>query len=190
MKITLIRHGETKGNFEKRYIGATDEPLSSKGIGEIKQNLEKHVYPKADIVIVSPKQRCIQTAKIVYSTKNLRICDQLQECNFGRFENKNYIELSGDKDYQNWIQSNGTIDFPDGESIVEFKSRCIRGFEECINLYDRLDIVFVIHGGTIMSVLEKFGFPHREYFDWQIKNGNGYTGEWKDGKLHNLTKLF
>ena len=27
MKIVLIRHGATKGNLEKRYIGRTDEDL-------------------------------------------------------------------------------------------------------------------------------------------------------------------
>lgn len=36
MKIIFIRHGQTKGNEEKRYIGRTDESLSQKGIEEIK----------------------------------------------------------------------------------------------------------------------------------------------------------
>ena len=36
MKIYLIRHGETMGNREKRYIGRTDESLTK----EAEQELE------------------------------------------------------------------------------------------------------------------------------------------------------
>ena len=62
MKIIFIRHGQTKGNEEKRYIGRTDESLSQKGIEEIKNRL----YPDADTVWVSPMKRCVETAKIIY----------------------------------------------------------------------------------------------------------------------------
>ena len=31
MRIDLIRHGMTRGNEERRYIGITDEPLSERG---------------------------------------------------------------------------------------------------------------------------------------------------------------
>mgnify|MGYP000581579371 CR=1 FL=1 len=32
LEVLLLRHGQTQGNLEKRYIGKTDEPLSEKGI--------------------------------------------------------------------------------------------------------------------------------------------------------------
>ena len=35
----------------------------------------------------------------------------------------------------------------------------------------------VIHGGTIMSILDGFAVPHRDYFDWQVKNLEGYEIE-------------
>ena len=31
MRIDLVRHGMTRGNEERRYIGITDEPLSERG---------------------------------------------------------------------------------------------------------------------------------------------------------------
>lgn len=37
MKIIFIRHGKTKGNLEKRYIGKTDESLCEIGIKELKK---------------------------------------------------------------------------------------------------------------------------------------------------------
>lgn len=32
MQVMLIRHGQTAGNAQRRYIGRTDEPLSPEGI--------------------------------------------------------------------------------------------------------------------------------------------------------------
>lgn len=32
----------------------------------------------------------------------------------------------------------------------------------------------VVHGGTIMAILEQYGYPKAAYFDYQVKNGCGY----------------
>lgn len=189
MNITFIRHGTTKGNLEKRYIGITDEPLCLIGREDIKQNIKSNRYPHTDIVVASPMVRCIETAKLIYKKQELYICNKMSECNFGNFENKNYLELSENKDYQKWIDSNGTLAFPEGESIEEFKDRCIQGFQTYIQEFNGLDIVFVIHGGTIMAILEKFAFPRKDYYDWRIANGSGYTGKWYKNELINLSKI-
>ena len=120
MKIIFIRHGQTKGNEEKRYIGRTDESLSQKGIEEIKNRL----YPGVDTVLVSPMKRCVETAKIIYPDSKYIICNDFRECDFGIFEGKNYDELKNDSDYQKWIDSMGTMAIPQGESHEQFKTRC------------------------------------------------------------------
>lgn len=45
MKIVLIRHGATKGNLEKRYIGRTDEDLCGEGIKKLKEDTYAGIYP-------------------------------------------------------------------------------------------------------------------------------------------------
>ena len=99
LKIWLIRHGMTEGNRHQRYIGVTDEPLCEEG----RKLLRKFTYPKPQAVFVSPLKRCLETAAILFDDPKVRIIDQLAECNFGEFENKNYKELSGDPRYQAWI---------------------------------------------------------------------------------------
>ena len=47
-KVTLIRHGKTAGNLEKRYIGITDEVLCKEG----REEIAAKEYPKADIVLI------------------------------------------------------------------------------------------------------------------------------------------
>ena len=88
IKIWLIRHGMTEGNRHQRYIGVTDEPLCPEGI----ERLKNITYPKPQAIFVSPLRRCQETAEILFPEQKVRIIDQLAECDFGAFENKNYKE--------------------------------------------------------------------------------------------------
>ena len=63
MKWILIRHGQTQGNREHRYIGCrTDEPLCPEGIAQ----LQNRHYPPVSRVFVSPMRRCVETADLLY----------------------------------------------------------------------------------------------------------------------------
>ena len=111
IKLYLIRHGQTPGNKLSRYIGTTDEPLSDEG----REFLKKISYPMPEELFVSPLLRCVETAEILFPGKQLHIIEELSECDFGEFENKNYKELAGNENYQKWIDSNGTMPFPGGD---------------------------------------------------------------------------
>ena len=186
-KFYLIRHSITKGNLEKRYIGAkTDEPLCKAGYELLK---EKH-YPKVEKVIASPMKRCIETAQLLFPDTQIQIEESLRECDFGEFENKNYQELKDNPKYQEWIDSMATLAFPGGESPQQFKDRCIDGFDKmvdtCIRRHYR-NVAMVVHGCTIMSILEQYGVPQKSYYDWRVENGCGYhlylsEQNWKMGR--------
>lgn len=183
-KIIFIRHGKTQGNAERRYIGATDESLCPEGISQLKNN----TYPEAGRIIASPMKRCVETAKIIYPGKNIETEYDMRECDFGIFEGKNYEELQGNIEYQRWIDSGGNIDFPGGESINAFKYRCTDAFER-ITSNNVENLSFVVHGGTIMAIMEKYDAKHKNYYDYQVKNGSGFICDYSDGKLINVTAL-
>lgn len=184
----FIRHGKTTGNLSKRYIGTTNEPLCPEGITALKELHAQDIYPKVDLLYASPMLRCIETAKLLYPSKAYKLCEVLRECDFGEFENKNYKELQGNANYQKWIDSNGTIPFPNGEDPNAFTQRCVKGFLSSIN--QAIDdyhtsfsqpsgwTTFVVHGGTIMSVLSELSSPKGDYFSFQIDNGQGYLCEY------------
>ena len=177
-RLYFIRHGKTAGNELKRYIGRTDEPLSPAGRGE----LAGKTAPQADIVAVSPLRRCRESAQILYPQAAPLVVDGLRECDFGDFEGKNYLELAGNADYQAWIDSNGTLPFPHGEEPLAFRARCVRAFEEFAGgLQEGQSAALVVHGGTIMAVFAALALPKREFYDWQIENGQGFCAVW-DGK--------
>ena len=186
LKIWLIRHGMTEGNRYQRYIGVTDEPLCEEG----RELLGKFTYPKPQAVFVSPLKRCLETAAILFGDPKVRIIDQLAECDFGEFENKNYKELSGDPRYQAWIDSNGTLPFPGGESREEFRNRNLRGFEKVVTSCIRshvTEVALVVHGGTIMNIMEEYTDIQKQFYEWHVKNGGGYEVEldenmWKNGR--------
>ena len=196
LKLLLIRHGETAGNKLKRYIGKrTDESLCQEGMDE----LEKLDYPSVQAVYASPMLRCTQTAGILFPGEKLNIIDELAECDFGEFENKNYMELNGNELYQAWVDSGGLLPFPGGESREEFKRRNVIGFQKAVNgcIRDGLSMAaVVVHGGTIMNVMEEYADEERSFYDWHVKNGKGYEVEidprlWKKGRkfLHKLREL-
>lgn len=186
-ELILIRHGKTAGNLLGRYIGSrTDEPLCDEG----REGLAGKQLPEVERLYVSPMKRCVETAEILwpgFDRKKMQKVTDLRECDFGDFENKNYKELSGNGDYQAWIDSNGTLPFPNGESMDAFKSRCLEAFARIVEEVSGAEQEWiasgktgifragiVVHGGTIMAILEQYGYPKATYFDYQVKNGCGY----------------
>lgn len=165
MKVVLIRHGMTDGNYKRRYIGTTDESLRDTKCIEGQ-------YPGCDRVVSSPMKRCIETARFIYPDKELVICEKLRECDFGDFENKSYEDLKDDAYYRKWLDSGGTLPFPNGEAHADFTKRCVQGFYE---LLTDADTAFVIHGGCIMAIMQSvFGGV---FYDYQVKNGCGFEFE-------------
>ena len=173
MKLYFIRHAMTEGNKRKAYIGAgTDEPLCAEGITQ----LQMGSYPKADLVFVSPMKRCIMTAEYLYPNQEKIICNGFTEIDFGSFEGKTYEELKDNHVYINWIESGGELAFPNGEAKEEFVNRSRTAFLECLKQIqesekDITTAAFIVHGGTIMAIMEEYGTPKGDYYRWQIKNG-------------------
>lgn len=214
IRLTLIRHGATLSNKEGRYLGKTDESLSRDGIRALEKAVADGNYPAADLLFSGPMKRCLETAQILYPGQIPIPIPEWTEMDFGAFEGHNYKELSGDPAYQNWIDSGGTLPFPEGESREEFIRRSVAGYEkmlyhmktswrksatfgqdnrsmeqgepEAIRCDERKtgdispkntgirSVSAVVHGGTIMALLSHF--LGGEYFDYQVKCGQGYSG--------------
>ena len=178
----LIRHGQTQGNLLHRYIGCgTDEPLCPQGIAVL--NAKR--VPPVSRVFVSPLKRCIETAALLYPDITPEIIPDFRECDFGEFENQSYADLNGRADYQAWIDSGGELPFPGGESRAEFAARCVKAFEALRATRPEQDCALIVHGGTIMAIMESFAQPAGSYFDFQVKNGEGFILE-PDGTYASL----
>lgn len=186
IRLTLIRHGATLSNKEGRYLGKTDESLSLDGIRTLEKSVADRTYPAAVLLFSGPMKRCIETAHILYPGQAPVLIPEWTEMDFGTFEGHNYKELSGSPDYQRWIDSGGTLPFPEGESREAFILRSVAGYENMLrymkSVWERSavsgqsdrSVSAVVHGGTIMALLSHF--LEGEYFDYQVKCGQGYSG--------------
>lgn len=187
--LVLIRHGETAANKEQRYLGRTDEPLSQEGREVLRQKKEENRYPKVQAVFTSPMKRCRQTAEILYPRIPYIEIPEWIEMDFGDFEGKNYEDLKDDERYQSWIDSNGTLPFPNGESRQAFIRRCMQGMNHMRSFeQDVKTVAAIVHGGTIMALLSSL--CGGDYFDYQVRNGEGYVCSLekdKDEKEWNIT---
>ncbi len=168
LRFYFYRHGATKGNEERRYIGRTDEDITKKS----EEYLKTVKVFGIDAVFSSSLKRCIHTAEILFPKNKIIIKNGIEETDFGEFEYKNYEELKENKDYQIWLDNGGKSGFPNGERYSEFKERCVKAFEEikdeCFkNNYK--NVAVVSHGGVIMALFEKFADGN--FYDYQIKNG-------------------
>ena len=178
MTIIFIRHGKTAGNIERRFIGSTDEPLCDAGRDE----LGSISYPDCDTVAASPMLRCTQTARIIYPDRKITVYDELRECDFGIFEGKCHAELDGDPVYMKWTANNGMTAPPGGENTDAFRSRCICGFLRAVRENEQYGtLAMVVHGGTIMSVMERFAVPRKAFYEYITENGHGFVTEF-DGE--------
>lgn len=174
LELYLIRHWKTKGNLEKRYIGTTDEPVLSGSERDLWEKRLHRILPDVSCVAVSPMKRCRESAELLFPGKKQEVCDAFRECDFGQFENRNYEELKNRPEYQRWIDSGGMEAFPGGESRERFAGRCVEGFVQKVTELQERKIeraAFVVHGGTIMAILEWLDHKQRPFYHWQAENG-------------------
>lgn len=177
MTVYLIRHGQTQGNLERRYIGSTDQPLCPAGreaLGPL---------PPVDRVYASPLRRCRETAALLYPGAAVEIVPDFRECGFGAFEMKTYEELRDDGAYQAWLDTGGVSAPPGGESKDSFQRRTVAAFRRLAASWgEEGSAALVVHGGTIMALLEALE-PSHDFYRWQAANGRGFRCRWAEGAL-------
>jgi len=190
MKVVLIRHGQTAGNLAGRYIGRTDEPLSTWGASHVHTLGE---FPDVTCVFVSPMLRARQTSALLFPHAEQIVCDDLREMDFGDFEGKSAADMENDVLYRSWVESGCVDSCPNGESMAIFESRICLGFDRIVRgirhkdgaadlageavingAADENPLIIVAHGGTLMALMYAYARPARDYFDWHVKNGQGW----------------
>ena len=195
MEIILLRHGRTAGNAEKRYNGRTDEPLSPEGAEHARLTGTDGAVLS---VIVTPLKRTQETARIKFPNAAQTIVAGLREMDFGDFEGKTADDMRGDPEYVKWLESNCTLRCPGGERMDEFADRVCLTFEEILRAASDSGeerLVIVAHGGSIMSVLSRFGPPDRQYYEWYADNCGGYrlrldAADWDSGRRLTVLESF
>jgi alpha-ribazole phosphatase/probable phosphoglycerate mutase len=159
MRMILLRHAAT--GAVGRCYGELDLPLSDEGRA---QAARVRIEP-VDTVYTSPRQRALETARIVKPDLAPVVEPALREIDFGRFEGLTYDEAAALEPelYARWMETPTEVTFPGGESWPLLRDR-VRQFAARIReLHER--VLIVSHGGPIRALLsEALGLPDANIF--------------------------
>ncbi len=184
-RILLIRHAATEGNTQKRYMGCrSDVPVSGAGL-ECLRNADKDSLGEYDRIFCGSMERCVTTAEYLFPGREISVLPDMTEMDFGLYEGKNYEDLKDEPYYQRWIDSGGTLPFPEGEDMAGFSGRSLNAFREITGaLNDGESAAIVCHGGNIMGIMSRL--TEGNYFDFNVGNLEGFVLEIEyDGEIVN-----
>lgn len=191
MKLVLLRHGLTKENLERRFLGITDVPLAPEGVLQARE--KSHTLPPVEHIYVSPLIRCRQTASLLWPEREQTVIPALRETDFGPFEGKTHEELKDNPLYNQWISDPEDPSIaPQVENVVDCALRATRGLEMLVGhgrTHGYQTVGVVSHGGTLMSMLARHGQPTRDYYSWRMENCGGYLVEVEAGEELKLELL-
>jgi phosphoserine phosphatase len=155
MRLILIRHGEVQGNVERRFVGHSDEQLTTLGREQAQAVAKRLASEHIDALFTSDLQRAAQTATAIaaFHPHLKPIIDvRLREQRFGTLEGT----PSGTIPKHASNAGVSAIEFipSGGESLVQVGTRAMEFIDELSVAYAGKTVVLTTHGGTIRAILQ------------------------------------
>ena len=162
-RLIFVRHGETKGNRERRIQGAVDSELNDMGKKQAKKVALKLKNEKIDVIYSSPLKRAHQTAVEIakYHNKKIIVKKELIEIDCGEFESKKLGEIL--RDYKKrgkffelinmfvkWIFDKDNFAFPGGENYISLTNRTMKFIKKIPGKYNT--ILIATHSEVIYNL--------------------------------------
>lgn len=175
LELTIVRHGETKGNQQMLYQGWTDTPLDQKGVQQAERLALRLRIEEFDRIYSSPLVRAFRTATIVNRFHGLEISkvDNIKEIHFGEWENMSRRQLEElypgymkewRKDWRNYAA-------PGGESLEIAYDRINSWLDGIIRENRNGRFLIVSHAGAIRTMVSHLvGKGTENHWNYQISN--------------------
>ena len=201
--LILLRHGQSQWNFENRFTGWQDVPLTDKGIKEAKiagqQMLKNNI--DVDLIFSSILQRANKTAELAISEMNLSNlwnenglivskAKSLNERDYGDLVGLNKEETSlkyGKEQVHIWRRSYD-VSPPGGESLKNVLERVKPYFNKYILPKINLgkNILVVAHGNSLRAAMIQIGlYKSEEISNIELPTGSPFVITYKNGRVIN-----
>lgn len=172
-RLILIRHGETKWNRQKRYLGHADISLDAMGQRQANALAEHLMAEPLRAVVSSDLQRAEATAVAIARLHAMPVTlePRLRELRFGAWEGCTYAELSQrDPDrLAAWVADPYQAP-PGGEGLGEFEERISAAWQALCTREGTTAVV--AHGGPIRLLLcLALGLPATAHWQFRIDPG-------------------
>lgn len=151
MKIYVVRHGQTDYNIKKVFQGHIDIPLNETGEKQAQETASKFRNIEVDMILVSPLQRTLQTAKPISQITGVPITieERLIERSFG--------DMEGHQNREDWnikmmLDYEKNYDIENIEPIQSLFKRVYDFLDEITEKYKDKNLVLVTHGAVSQPI--------------------------------------
>ncbi|MEY8370916.1 histidine phosphatase family protein [Aerococcaceae bacterium 50-4] len=179
-RLYLMRHGQTLFNVLHKIQGASDSPLTTRGIrqAEIARDHFNQEGITFDVAYASTSERASDTLEIVYGeNKNYHRLKALKEWDFGTFEAESE-HLNPPLPYGDFFAGY------QGEREADFRHRISQAVHEIAEKHPNQTVLIVSHGGAIAQF-----FKNTTDFEGSISKEIGFTNcsalifDYQDGEF-------
>ena len=197
MRLLLIRHAESQGNFERRLQGRQEFPLTERGLAQAHALSERLVSLPLSAVYSSPVGRAMQTADVIASKACLDVIEEprLQEYGFGEaVSGLTWQEIREKQPAVIEAFRSGGADFPaypGEEGRAAFQERVRAAMRDISERHEGRESVAVItHAGPItLFLFDVLGREYRRPIPFVLDNASITTVEVNNGAGSHIPRL-
>jgi broad specificity phosphatase PhoE len=195
-QLTLIRHGETDWNRDRRIQGSTDIPLNDTGRQQARdaaELLRETLDPAVPVVVASSDlSRARETAEIIADLLGVaapRLYPALRERSYGEAEGIDSAEFAAR--WGDWH----TAEVPGAEPWADLRARALAGMRQVVDDVRRetapvaASLVVVAHGALIREVLRHASAGAYPVPGQRLGNGSAHPLLFERDRLTMLTPI-
>ena len=195
--LTLVRHGETDWNRDRRIQGSTDIPLNDAGRAQardaattLREQLDHPSSPVEPIVVASDLSRARETAEIIAAELDLpapRLYPDLRERAYGDAEGLDAAEFI--RRWGDWH----TAEVPGAEPWPHLRERGLRALRAVVRDARRAtapaaaSVIVVTHGALIRELIRHATGGELPPTGERLANGSAYTMLYERERLRLLS---
>jgi probable phosphomutase (TIGR03848 family) len=166
MLLFLIRHAVTAHTGELLTGWMPGVHLSEQGREEARAMAERMAPVKLAAVYSSPVDRALETAKVLASSKGLRVRvrEGIGEVRYGEWEGRRLATIAKTRQWRRVVSRPGDIRFPGGETIRETQCRALDAIAQIAEENPGKAAAAVSHADVIKLVIAYYaGIPLELY---------------------------
>ncbi len=155
--VYLLRHGDTRADTVRRYIGQTDVPLTENGRMQAGWWQSKLAPVNFSRIICSDLWRTCETAEIIAEGRNILVetYPELREINLGEWDGlpQEEVRRQFPVEYEKRGLNPASFRPENGESFFDVSGRVVPVFEKIIRNALEGNILIVAHAGVNRVIL-------------------------------------
>lgn len=166
--VLLVRHGDSRQDHLKRYVGHTDNPLNERGIAQAEALHRELAAIPFSRFYCSDLQRSVETARFIAGDRSCDVVPvaALREIFMGSWDGRSMDEVrtAFPDEYRRRGEDPAHHTAPGGESFADLGKRVIPAFEEIVR-NDRGPLLIIGHAGVNRVILSQLlGMPLENLF--------------------------